>query len=358
MRLATCLRWVWYFLLLCCAPAALGQTVNEKVSTRPGVPVLVASEKCIVEPVKSSGTVLLKGGDGLMRLIYTPDAQLRPDAEIAFDLQTGPGFEADGLHCTNAVLKHYVVSLRDAQEVPEETVGTAFRVLVAALVIAVLLESAFELLFNWRLFQAYFVGKAWRTPIMFLISYLVAHNLKFDVLGPLFDTYSGLAKGTTQGKPLTTVLTAMILAGGSVGVNRIMTRLGIRSPFPKSEEERPTLNVTEAYVSVTVSAKGDNLAYAVNMSEEALDLTVPALLGVIGPVRSGVRQSLLFPSRWRIPRSGGIRVSVDKTYRFSVTDLRTNTLYDMAGNKLLSPTDAPRIRFAPRAFVDLVVVMT
>jgi hypothetical protein len=353
MRHLVHLRRLFYFVLLCCAPAALAQGINEVLSGKPGVPVLVASAKCIFEPVKNSGTALLNDPNGMMRLVFTPDPLLRQNAVIYLEL--GDAVDADKQHCTNAVAKRYVVNLQDAQDVPEGTLAIAFRVLGSALVLAILLESAFELLFNWRLFQAFFVGKAWRSPIMFAISWLVAWQFKFDVLAPLFDAYAGRPAGTSTGSLATLVLTAMILAGGSVGVNRIMTRMGIRSPFPKIEDQRPTLDVTQAWVSITVKKTADDWRYSVNMSDEALDTTLPAVLGVIGSDRTNSPRSLLFPSKLRVPRSGGITVSVDRTYRISVTDMRTNTLYDLAGKVISGQAEASRIRFAPRAFVDLVV---
>lgn len=354
MRLHRCLRWIVCFLFLAGSAGAMGQGTNEVVNTQPGVSVRIAYAKCIFEPVKNSGTLLTKDPDGMMRLDFTPDPLLRQNAVVY--LEQGDGVQADG-HCTNAVPKRVVVNLDQAAEVPKETLATASRVLVAALVIAILLESAFELLFNWRLFQAYFVGKAWRTPIMFLISLTVTRQFGIDVLGPLFDAYNGSPAGTSKGGWLTSVLTAMILAGGSVGVNRIMTRLNIRSPFPKTEEERLSLSDTEAYVSIRVIDKNGQGSYIVTMTEGTLNAALPAVLGVVGKTRSGQDPSLWFPSKWRIPRSGGIKVSVNKTYDFSVTDTQTNISYNLSGAKIGGPVGPTSIRFAPRAFVDLAVVL-
>lgn len=344
-----------FFFALGYVPAAYGQGATETLRTKPGVPVLVASAKCLYEPVKNSGTSLTKDANGMMRLVFTPDPLLRENAVIY--LEQGDAVDADGIHCANAVAKRYVVELRAAQEVPPDTLETAFRVLVSALVIAILLESAFELLFNWRLFQAFFVGKAWRTPIMFAISLLVSRQFDIDILGPLFDAYRGLPAGSSGSGWLTSILTAMILAGGSVGVHRIMTKLGIRSPFPKAEQEQGALNQTEAYVSITVRARNTDGSYAVNLSEQALNTSLPAMLGVVGPDQPVSPASLLFPAKWRIPRSGGLKVAVDKSYLVSVTDTRTNKVYDITGTEITNQSAITPIRFAPRAFVDLVIVI-
>ena len=147
----------------------------------------------------------------------------------------------------------------------------------------------------------------------------------------------------------------MILAGGSVAVNRIMTTLGIRSPFPKAEQERARLSDKEAYLSVTVRAPADADYFAVNMSEVTGDPNAPQVLGVVGSVPEGRLRRLFFPTSLRVPRSGGVRVSVDKSYCVSVTDLRNGAMYDIYGKPMTAVT-APVWRFAPRAFIDIIVV--
>jgi hypothetical protein len=348
-------RWVLGLMVLCLAPAAFGEIIPEDKSARHGMMAEIATASCIYEPPgKNAGTTLEKDKQP-MALRFQPDPLQTGTAVLYAYL--GEKLDADQVHCTNPVEKKYVVHIDDAQQVSDGALSTVFPVLVAALALAILLESAFELLFNWRLFQEFFVGKAWRTPIMFVISLIVVSKFKFDVLGPVFDAYKGQPANTSNGGVLGFVLSAMIIAGGSVGVNRLMTKLGIRSPFPKVDEERAMLNDTEAYVSVTVVRQGRETPFAVNLSEEPADPNVPAILGVVNAARPDWPRSLLFPNKRRVPRSGGFRVAVNKTYRLSVTDILTGDLYDIGGKKVEKQTDAAPVRFAPRAFVDLVVVL-
>ena len=77
-------------------------------------------------------------------------------------------------------------------KLPDDILPQAFRILISAFVIAVLLESAFALVFNWRLFLEFFVGKAWRTPIMFGAALLVVRAFpQLDLIARLFAVYSG-----------------------------------------------------------------------------------------------------------------------------------------------------------------------
>lgn len=236
-------------------------------------------------------------------------------------------------------------------KLPDDILPQAFRILISAFVIAVLLESAFALVFNWRLFLEFFVGKAWRTPIMFGAALLVVRAFpQLDLIARLFAVYSG--SPAARGDWFTAVLTAMILAGGSVGVNRILVALGFRSQARPEVEQRP--DDKQAWVSVRVRGATPDAGYGVNF--DAVDPPppdVPTTLGILRPGAGAARVAeLLFPVRGRVPRSGGIVVSTLKAYRISVTDLRTQRTFDALGRPLDRPQDAPLFRFASRAIVD------
>src|SRR5262249_32891646 len=159
--------------------------------------------------------------------------------------------------------RQYIVEANAAPEVSGQALQTSFEVLVAALVLALLLESAFALLFNWRPFNALVVGRAWRTPIMLAAAWLVVSQFRFDLMAQLFNAYYPQAAGATSSFG-TSLLTAMILAGGSVGVNRILTTLGFRSQV-KDADEPPQLDETHAWVAVEVepAARGRKFVVAV-----------------------------------------------------------------------------------------------
>jgi hypothetical protein len=81
--------------------------------------------------------------------------------------------------------------------------------------------------------------------------------------------------------------------------------------------------------------------------------SVAATLGIIRPGAAPVRLSeLLFPVRGRIPRSGGMVVSTEMAYRMSITEVRSRLVYNLRGEPIATPQDAPLMKFAPRAIVD------
>lgn len=120
-----------------------------------------------------------------------------------------------------------------AMTTPAPGAGTTFdmqllgKAVFAAFVLAVLLESALALIFNWRPFVRQFDGRGVRTVISFALSCLLVSRVDLDLLRQ-FSAASG-AGAESGSDPLGYALTAMIVAGGSSGVNTLLVALGFRS---------------------------------------------------------------------------------------------------------------------------------
>ncbi len=245
-------------------------------------------------------------------------------------------------------------------ELPEGAVEQAFRILMAALLLAVLLENAFALLFNWRLFQEFFVGKAWRTPIMFGGALMIVRTFGLDLMARLVRAFNpDLDVEAGAGDWFTSVITAMVLAGGSVGVNRVLVALGFRSQV-RPEALEPRLERDEAFVAIRVRGASAESIYQVNMDVvDPVPPDIPTTLGFVGGAASvGTRlRELLFPVRGRIPRSGGLRVLTTKAYRISVTDLKARKTYDARGEPIEGPAKSQVFAFAPKAIVDFTITI-
>lgn len=292
--------------------------------------------------------------DGTSELWYTPALDQYDKAKV--EVATGGKPTEPKGTCINEINRTYEVTIDHKPKISADATDTAYRVLIVAFVLAVLLESAFELLFNWRLFQEFFVGKAWRTPIMFAVSLWLVHSFKFDLMATLFDAYRGVTKMTeaSSGSWLTQAVTAMILGGGSVGVNRILVNLKFRDDIPKVEAERSKLLSKQAYISVLVVGGPTGAQYEVDLKELSDDPNTPMTLGVLRPRSASRIKEIMFPSSLRLPRSGGRLVSTEKVYRIGVKDLATEKFYDMAGAPKAFD-ELPLMRFAPGAVVDFVV---
>ncbi|MBV8048301.1 MAG: hypothetical protein JO171_14175, partial [Paludibacterium sp.] len=124
----------------------------------------------------------------------------------------------------------------------------AFKALFLLFVLATVLESALAIVFNWRPFAETFNARAVRPVVSFFVSLGIVVVFKLDVV-------SGLAKLITPGVPSLdvagTILTAMVLAGGSAAVNNLMVSLGFRQiRTPETTTPKPPLD--KGWISVSV----------------------------------------------------------------------------------------------------------
>lgn len=336
--------------------AGAGESPVVSVKAKPGVKTLIAKAQC-VDPIidNAVGAISLEAEGELIAAYITLPLERRDGFGIL--VKTGPK-PAAGLSCAADTTLKIQISVDTVPDVSMESVQKAFVVLMAAFVLALLLESAFALLFNWRLFQEFFVGRAWRTPIMFAISLIIVRRFELDLLEQVFAAYRGGQQ--PDGGWLSSILTAMIVSGGSVGINSIMVGLGFRSALPKAEAEanKIKLDSDEAYVSLDIR----DTEQGRKLSVEMLQTTGPGrhypTLAVVGGNQGGRLKAILFPNRARVPRSGGMRVQASgKCYRFVIRDLATGRLYNVDGKTIATADDATEFCFAPRAFVDFVVDM-
>lgn len=325
-------------------------TVNVSVPTQVATPI--ASAPCIMSPEAITGGQLVVKKEGALDVasITVPPSQQAP---FSLTLKTG---EQSAAPCAEGTELQVQVVPQTQLQISSATVQQAFVVLMATFVLALLMESAFALLFNWRLFQALLVGRAWRTPIMFFASWGVIHVFNLDLMAEVFAAYRGTA---VTGSMLTQILTAMIVSGGSVGVNKILIGLGFRSAVPREDTaaDQAQLSNKEAWVSVDISAVLPGRLLSIEMHEVEPPQGIVPTLAVFTPGGAGRLRSIMFPSRARLPQSGGMRViAKDKVYYFAIRDLKSKQLYDINGNGIPDILSSTPFCFAPRAMVDFAIV--
>lgn len=211
-------------------------------------------------------------------------------------------------------------------------------------VMAVILESALALLFNWKPFVENLVPRAVRPVIAFLAAILVVHLLGMDVVAALANA---LGEPNAPKHPVTTtgkVITAMVIAGGSAGVNTMLIALGFRSVrTPETTAPKPPPQM--AWLAVRAldgKSRGDLFVY----------LTSPpgggnALLGVIkGRSKPASILSWFVSDRGRLPSYGGHTVQPGQDYVIQVHGTDEN------GVPLPPATYGP-LQFAKGAVVDI-----
>lgn len=221
----------------------------------------------------------------------------------------------------------------DSDQAPLEASGNA---LLKLFVLAVVLESALALLFNWRPFVARYDGRGVKAPISFVAALLLTLFFKPDAIETLLESYGG-ANVSGGGLFFARVLEAMVIAGGSAGVNRLMVALGFRSRI-RAEEVVAKPKPTEAWISVGLDRQGAVGPVYVELKE---DQDPPKIAGTIAGTRA-VPRSMFRRDYGRLPTAGGWSLVPGK--EVSVT------LVDAAGSR--SATWGPH-RLAAGAIVDI-----
>lgn len=239
---------------------------------------------------------------------------------------------------------------QDSQETTSELADLAIELGKLAIVV-VLVESAMAALFNWRVYRAIFNQRALKTPIMLAVGLLIVWNFNYDVFArAMFEIGAlQLPQGATDpdsgGNWLTQLISAMIIAGGSSGINKLFQSLGLRSLLP-DEPPRPQLNATEAWISVLVNGAPPGPAFHVAI-QELTTASGPQLAGSVEVKGLWRRLGEAIRSHSnRFPNYGGWSLKAGQSYRIEVIDTRVSD----AQPKLVFEGS-----FAPRAIIDFQV---
>ena len=228
----------------------------------------------------------------------------------------------------------------------DDIYNDSLRALTILFVVAVLLESAFTTIFEWRVFLTYFSRRGIKTLIMILASYWVVRQFDLDIFVALLKAYQpNRGDDSVFGSQL---MTALILAGGSAGVYNLMHALGYRS----DRREREVLaqpEKTEAWVAVDVRRVKAVGLIEVHVSPPATASATPPtpIAGTIG--RLPRVRDLLVRNKDRFPSNGGHSVQPNTEYVVELTGA------DLSGNPL-SASVGPFV-LAPGAIVDFAVTL-
>jgi hypothetical protein len=129
-------------------------------------------------------------------------------------------------------------------------VASSGRALVKLFVLAVILESALALLFNWRPFVVVFDGRGVKSIVSLAAALAVTFGFKPDAVATLLTAYGSTVAADNAW--LARILEAMVIAGGSAAVNSLLVNLGFRS-IVRAEEVQPKPAADEAWLSVALT---------------------------------------------------------------------------------------------------------
>lgn len=264
-------------------------------------------------------------------LIYMPPAGVRElDDIVQFNLDSA----------TQPALKVNVRPLAPTLD-SSELYGASFKALFVLFILAVLVESGLALVFRWRPFLDYFDSRSMNALVAFIFSLVLVRLFNLDIASQLINIYTG-SKGLDlkdwMGWP-GSLLTAMIIAGGSAGVNRIFQNFGFRPVSAQEQPQTPVLNNHEAWVAVTLVRQK-----AVGSADVLIKNAVAGTISGVSPKRSFFRYFVR--DKGRFPQTGGYTVTPGAGYEIKVQ------AYDAAG-AALPPRQWGPYDVAPRAIIDI-----
>lgn len=322
-------------LAACVILAVAGSAVAAEIRTAaPGAEIVLdSSDKPLVDRTTNArGKIRIEqaGTPAVYRLLYKA-----PD-DASADFTETIRYDKDGA----AVDVPVHVSAPEKPAIQAIALGDAFKILALLFVLAVLLEQALSVLFNWRPFLQYFNARGVKTVITVIAAWLVLETFKLDLIADLVNLYSStkIPSGAA-----TKLLTALILAGGSSGVNNLLVALGFRS-MKSVEQIVPRPPPDKAWLSVRLERKAAEGQVVVSIGPDGGVIPVVGTIDGTSP-RAFLRWFIVDRGRFPVVAGYHLTPEAGKTY---VVQLEGK---DKHGTKLTARWDAHPI--AVGAILDI-----
>jgi len=236
----------------------------------------------------------------------------------------------------------YVVQSGASTFGSNEVYNASFKALFTLFILAVVIESGLQLIFRWRPYLRTFNTSGVNALIAFAFSWFFVGYFQLDIATRLVNAYLGAQSGYAN-SPVGYALTAMIIAGGSAGVNRVFRAFGIRPIGPPAEVIGPRHDDT-AWISVSVKREMARGTISILYGKENQE----AVIGTIsGEYKDNPFRNMFLRNKGRFPQSGGYRVAVTddaQVIKVLATDDR--------GQEIVVPIWGPH-PIGPRAIIDV-----
>jgi hypothetical protein len=167
----------------------------------------------------------------------------------------------------------------------------------------VLLEQALSVIFNWRPFLQNFDARGVKTVVSVVVAWFFVDAFRMDFVKDLVNAYAQEKIASDFSSQL---LTAMILAGGSSGVNNLLIALGFRS-MRSAEAIAPKPPHKEAWIAVRLIRDKAVGSVTASIGTEG---DKPAVAGIISGTSGRNRLLRYFlVDRGRFPTVGGYAIN-------------------------------------------------
>ena len=195
-----------------------------------------------------------------------------------------------------------------------------FKALFLLFVLAVILESALAVIFNWRPFVETLNARAVRPLVAFLAAYVLVSKFALDLVTTIANSADPKEPHPVSG--VGKLVTALVLAGGSAGINNILIALGYRQRrTPETATPKPQPN--QCWVAVRLTRKQANGPVQVFIGTRLAAGGSPPLVGIIsGTSMRGLRYFLSDPGRF--PGYGGYGVPANSEVTVEVAGVDGN----------------------------------
>jgi hypothetical protein len=217
--------------------------------------------------------------------------------------------------------------------------SASFQALFVLFILATILESGLAVIFNWRPFLLFFDARGVKTVVTVAFALTFVKLLDLDVVASLLKAYD--QQHTYFSTWPSQILTALVLGGGSSGVNKLMVALGFRS-VKTAEQVTPKPPKTEAWIAVAL----DRLKARGPVQVVLIHDTNSFVIGTIsGSANKNFFSRLFLRDFGRFPTAGGHSVRLATEYKIQLRG------FDEATNPIESAVLGP-FMFDPGAIVD------
>lgn len=200
--------------------------------------------------------------------------------------------------------------------------------LVGLLLVATIMESALSTLFNWRLYREFFNGRSVKTVVMIGFGFAVVKTFEYDI----FQRIVTFAGGRGETGFWSSILSALVLAGGSAAIFELFKALGLRAPIDPTAE-RPQPPQDKAWFSVRVVPKRVIGPVRIHVEKVAAptqaEQDTPAIAGVLTRRKFRERfKGVFLADPMRFPSYGGRTVEAGQVQRIVATGRRRREAND------------------------------
>jgi hypothetical protein len=286
---------------------------TSTINVEPGKEIKIAEDKLEIKVTKtpSKGTAAVNppaGSDQMFKLLYRAnDASEKTTDELEYQIGGSPA-------------QKVAISIEPkALEFNSKSSQDIFKAVFLLFLLATVIESALALIFNWRPFVETFNARAVRPLVSFLVAYLFVETFHLDLMASIVNSTTTAA---LEPSPMGKALTALVLAGGSAGVNNLLVALGYRQKqTPETAAPKPP--TTQAWIAIRLDRKQAVGQVQVFLGTPLAPNARPPLVGVIhGSSKPGIRYFFSDPGRF--PGYGGHAVPANSDVSIELVGVDTN----------------------------------